>query len=149
MALEGVVDNCALEDDAVRDENFYAVVAVKLAATGTDRGDGASEGADFHEIADADGAFEEEDEAADEVVGELLRAEADGDCGGAAEQGEYGEWDLDGGEGDEADKEEKRVVCELLDDRAGGGVEVQALAEARAEPAAKGRGNHAAHKQNR
>lgn len=66
----------------------------------------------------------------------MLGAEADGDSGGSAEQGKDGEGDLNGGKGDEADEEEEGVVCEFLDDRAGGGVEVEALAEADADSAA-------------
>lgn len=136
LALKGVVHNDALENHAVRNEDFHAVVAVELAAAGSNRGDGAGGGADFDEVANADRAFEEKNEAADEIVGELLGAEADRDGGGSAEEGENGEWDLDGRESDQADKEEEGVVCKFLDDRAGGGVE--ALAEAGAQPAAQG-----------
>lgn len=147
FALQGVIHNRALKDDAIRNEDFNAVVAVKLAAACADGGDGAGEGADFNKIADANRAFKEQDQATDEVVGELLGTETNRDGGRATEQGKNSQGDLNGGERHEADKKEKRVVGEFLDNRARGGVKIQAPRDARAEPAAEGGGNHTAHKQ--
>lgn len=149
IALQAVVHDRALEDDAIRDEDFHAVVAVELATTGADRSDGAGEGAHFDQIADADGAFEEKDEATDEVVDELLGAETNGDGGRATQEGENSQGNLNGGEGDETDEEEKRVVGEFLDNRTSCWIEIKPLADARAEPAAKGGGKKSPDEQDR
>ena len=146
---EGVVDDSSLKDDAVRDEDFDAIIAVELAAAGADRCDGAAEGADLDEVADSDRAFEQEDEAADEVVDELLGAEADRDGGCTAEQGENCKGNLDSGEGDEANEEEQGVVCEFLYDRAGGGVQIEAATQSRAQPAAEGGREDSSHQKDR
>ena len=129
FALQGVVHDSALENNAIRDEDFDTILTVELAAPGANRGDGAGEGPDFDKITDADGALEEENQATDQIVDELLGTESDGDRGGSTQQGEDGKGDLNGGEGDETDKEEKRVVGEFLDDCPRGGVEIQALAD--------------------
>ena len=76
---EGPVDHCALEDDAIRNEDFDAIGAAELRATGADRRHCARISSHIDDVADTDRTFKEENDAADQIVDELLGSKSHSD----------------------------------------------------------------------
>jgi hypothetical protein len=74
---------------------------------------------DVHDVVDLDGALDQQDQAADKVVDEILRAESDADRQRAAEQRKRGQGDLDGVQREQRHKRQQGVIQDLLDGRGG------------------------------
>ncbi|KIV73497.1 hypothetical protein SZ55_1385 [Pseudomonas sp. FeS53a] len=71
------VDQLAGEEGLVGDDHFLAVAVGDVGGADADPVHGAGDGADGHQVADAHGALEQQDEAGDEVGEDRLHAEAD------------------------------------------------------------------------
>ena len=139
--MVGAVDNGVAEKIGVGDEEVVAVVGADFGRAQPGGEDGAGLAVDFDDIADAKGAGNQNDDAADEVAAEVLRAESEAEGNGAAKKIEDGEGDAkhsQGGQNEERPQEEERPARGQVEGAGGGGcadVRDEALAyEAGDEP---------------
>lgn len=103
--VECPVDDAVFEEKGVGHEVFDAVEAADDGGAGVDFRDDPGNAIDFDDVADADFALEEEDDAGDEILDDGLRAEADADGKGTGEECEDGERDVEPAQGREGEQE--------------------------------------------
>jgi len=130
---ERPIDDGLFEEVAVGGKDVDAIGAAHADAAVADIGNFALGVLQFNDIADADGLFEHDDNARDEVVEEVLGAEADTDGDGPAEDGEDGDGDAGDGQGDEDDNDYQQVVKDFLQEIGGIVLEIADFPNAAAE----------------
>ena len=90
----GPVRQVVLQQGTVGDERFGAIPELQHAGTDADAGHRAPVSAHVEHITYPEGALEQDDDAADEVLQQVLGAESQADGQRAAQEREHGERDL-------------------------------------------------------
>ena len=97
--MVGAVDDGVAEEVGVGDEEVVAVVGADFGGAEAGGEDGAGLAVHFDGVAGAEGAGDEDDDAADDVAAEVLCAEAKAEGDGAAKEVENGEGDAEDAQG--------------------------------------------------
>ena len=113
IVVDPVLDDAA-DEVGVGNDQTAAVEGLDLGRARVDRANEPLIGSHHHQVADADGALPQQDEAGDEIVGDGLQAETDTDRQAAGDQREFlnVEADLRAGQqrsDDDADIAENRL----------------------------------------